>query len=427
MQEDIDLRPYLRTLLARWRLVLVTTILTTVAAAGISLVVPPSYEARSGLILLKSRTTATFDSDIRTVSEADLSDIDRTSRRRAMAELIASPDVEVRVVAALGDALPAEERAPGQLLGQIEAAAGSADLITVSARATTPEAAMLLANMWAQEAATYINEIYSAANPAIAAAVDEQIARARQQYDEATTALAAFHGQNNIAVLTAQVSALQNTIDYAMRREVDIVQLRERATLLRQQVAARGADPAILAPSVALLFAQATTYTSLPSGDKRSFEATAPLQFQIQPQGPAPTLDALAAQLDTLLTILPTSEVAQEVAPATVAAQRALQQAQQQLEQEQEQLLLLQKERDIAREAYEKLVRRAEEIAVSTQVPTSEVRFAISAPEPRVPENGTLTQALIVGVFAGLLLGVVGALLADLVADGQRRLVPAEA
>ncbi|MCZ7568488.1 MAG: Wzz/FepE/Etk N-terminal domain-containing protein [Ardenticatenaceae bacterium] len=426
MQEDINLGPYLRTLVARWRLILGVVVLTTAAAAVVAFVTPSTYEATAGLLILKSRTTATFDSDIRTVTEADLADVDRTARRRAMAELVKSPDVEARVVKGVGDELAPAQRKPGALMGQVEVSTGPADVIEVRVKSGSPRTAARVANVWAQEAADYINEVYSSPNQGIATAINEQITQASQRYEQAVNALVEFQGKTSIPALTAQVSGQQSTLDYYATRELERAQLLERARLLREQVT-DGANAATLNAAVTVLLSQAASYTSLPIASSQPIERRTPLQLQVQAAGTAPTLEALGHQLDAFITALEAQEQEQQTEKPEQQALVQIRAAQRQLEAEQEQLRQLQQARDIAWEAYGKLERRAEEISVNLQVPTSEVRFALSAIEPTVPKNVSVVRAVVLGLLMGLMLGVAGAFLADLVAGGSQRLVPAKA
>ena len=123
MEEEIDLREYIEVILRRWKWIGGITLAAVVTAAIVSFfVIAPVYEAKAGVVIVKSKSEITFDPKYRTLSEEELAPlIGNQARRQALEALIKSNSVAAEVVANLGAMLEPEERDVSALLEMVEA------------------------------------------------------------------------------------------------------------------------------------------------------------------------------------------------------------------------------------------------------------------------------------------------------------------
>ena len=113
MEEEIDLREYINVIVRRWKWIAGITLVAVITAAVVSfLILPPIYEAKAGVVIVKSKSEVTFEPKYRTLTEEELGSvgIDVNARRKALEALVRSSSVALEVIDKLGSSLEPEER-----------------------------------------------------------------------------------------------------------------------------------------------------------------------------------------------------------------------------------------------------------------------------------------------------------------------------
>jgi uncharacterized protein involved in exopolysaccharide biosynthesis len=241
MDDEIDLRQYLDVLIAwRWE-ILAIMVLATLVAAGVVLiqraVTPPVYSATATLAIARTGRDIQFDENFRTTLDAENP---ANTRRIALVGLVASNAVAEVVAKGLSDAFDEKERAPIQLIKQIEAAAVTApgsrtegDLIQITARASEPEKAAELATTWAKVYVEYANRLYGDVPVQLIESVQNELAQAQVAYDSTQAKLEGFLSANGVSSLERRITEKTNLIDSLQQNQLQVMQ-----AYIEQQIAA---------------------------------------------------------------------------------------------------------------------------------------------------------------------------------------------
>jgi len=422
VEEEIDLRDYVEVLIRHWKLIVGAALVAVITAAIVSFfVIAPVYEARAGLVIIKSKSEITFEPKYRTLTEEELAraGVDIASRRKALEALVASSSVAVEAIAKLGPTLDPEEREVSILLKMVDTET-TGDLIEIVVRSTDPKKAAAIANAWGEVYETYVNELYSG-RPQSAEDIGAQVVEARKAYEEAQVALTKFMGDNTIEFLSREIEAKQNALAdyYATKQGLD--RLIGDAKALRDQL--RKGPSSSTASDLSILLLQANAFmvsTSLPLQPSTSLplqpSTSLPLQLQLsldQMAGLEGSAEDQLGDLDTLISVLEArrEEVQSPISEGSI--QQEVLQLQEQLEREEARKREMTQTRDLAWETYQTLARKEAEVEVSAQVTDTEVRFAVPAVEPKSPVAPKKKQNITLAGVAGLMVGVGGAFMME--------------
>ncbi len=405
MEEEIDLREYINVIVKRWKLVLGIPFVAVLVAALVSfLLLAPVYEAKAGVVIVKSKSEVTFEPKYRTLTEEEMGQVgmDVNARRKALEALVKSSSVAVEVIAKLGSTLEPEEREVETLLEMVETEANG-DLIGIKVRGKDPGKIAAIANAWGEDYEEYVNGLYGG-RPQSPGDIQTQVAEAESSYKEAEEALAEFTGDNQIDTLTQEIGAKQNTLAdyYTTKRQLDRLIADARA-LWDQLHLETASSPTGTGNDLSIMLLQASAFTLLSPG--------LPVQLQLAFDERA-SLEASAEEqvqdLDALLSILEARrEEVQSLIDEGVVQQEILQ-LQEQLERERARKQELTRARDLAWETYNTLARKGAEVGVASQVADTEVRFAVSAVEPKEPVAPKKALNIAVAGVLGLMVGVFG-------------------
>jgi uncharacterized protein involved in exopolysaccharide biosynthesis len=427
-EERRDPQPYLRAFARRWRVIGAVFAITVLTAAGlIFLIVPPTYQARAGVFLIKARSEINFDPKFRTLSAGSPGESagpqDRQAQQKALVGLARSTALASEVIREVGDRLQPEKRKPDRLQQAIQVV-DQGDLIEIVAEADTPDNAVAVANAWAGAFEKKANSLYGVTRPA--EAIRAQWVAARQRYEEAEAALAAFAADNQMTSLTLALSHQKGWLVDAYATQQRIERALGDATMLRTQLGdANGAAPASTQAALAdlLLRAQATTLASeLPAPNSggtatpASSTGSPATQLQLaidQSTGQSVPLDQLAAQLDLLIAALESRWAQLGTAIASPAVQAELLRLDEQLQREQARERQLKTARDVASETYVTLSRTMAEAEVAEQVGSETVTLAVLATPPDRPAWPNKPLSLAIAAALGVILGCAAALAVD--------------
>ncbi|WP_322494958.1 Wzz/FepE/Etk N-terminal domain-containing protein [Chloroflexus sp.] len=430
MEDEIDLKPYLRALLRRWWVIIGVAAGLAVIVGVLALIRTPPYTSTSSLLIVPASAQVTLDS--RFTSRDSLLFTTTFNQREALLGLARDATLEATVAQAL-----AITYQPGKLISQI-AIESDGDLIWIKAQAETREEAQRLATAWAQEYARFVAETYTR-NTASLPLVEQQLAEAQQRYQEAQAALEAFIAQGKITVADQEVRRLTDMVNstrtagaarfnaYLQRSNILEQTLRD-TRLLRERLASQTSDGPATADAIAALLLRIRNLSDQGS-DRPILQIDSSL---------ATNATVTVADLDQLISVLETesravhSEAerlsAVELEELNPASTRLLLERLIAAQTRHEQLLARQRElihrRDIAFNLVEVLLRRIEELRIADAAPQVSVRYlgTVTNPTPMIDQRA-LTQAAI-AALAGMVLAAAVIVAMEAMASARRSTPP---
>jgi len=375
-EDEIDLRPYIATILRRWRLIAAIAAIAIAVAAAVSLASPTQYEATAAVAIAPPGAQPTPQAKAYT----DL----------ATSDAVVAPLAE-ELAANGGPALPAAE-----LRSKLGAAPGSEPrLVGLTVRDTDADRAARIASAWvpvfARVAANSLN------NPAETLAdLERQLAAAREQLAAAETELAAQERQGGAADLEARVAAAQRNLQDLYAARAALPPAREQLAAIRTRAASR--DPASTADAADQLEAAGLAARLVGYGSPPSLPA---------PGAAAPTNAALVAYLDSLARLL--DRRAAGLDGEIAATRAALLDAQAALQNAQDARAPVQTRRDALRRTVLDLERRAVQIDVASRSGVNRVRPVGDAAPRAVPLPRSTSRNVALGAIVGLMAGTAAA------------------
>ncbi len=224
--EEVDLRRYIQVLARRWKMILGITCAAALAAFLISLALPPVYEAKALLAIVRAKSEITFEPKFKTLGEEDLAVLGARlwgkwyeARRKALAEMVRNPAIAKEVVNRLKGVFGKEEVDPSYLVKRVkgEAGMGGGDVIAVCVRWDDPREAALIANTWAQLYEEHVNRLYATTSTAYCKSIEDELKKAERRYLTAEEALDSFIRQNRIREIKRLIAEKQEVISALQR------------------------------------------------------------------------------------------------------------------------------------------------------------------------------------------------------------------
>ncbi len=393
MEEEIDLREYVRVLLRWWKWIVGVAVVAGAVAAAASYLQPARYEATAvaGWQRLSTRTGDEATAQART-HEIDIS----------LSDLALSEDV-LRALASQSKALPEGVRGSAALRGMLKVSA-SADgsKVQLTARALRAEEAVRLADAWADAMVENANQAYRQSKAQQAKTLDARAKSAWEGVARAEQALAEYQGRSQATVLEVRRASVEQDLRDRLAEQREIARAIQRARDLRGRLATLPADARVqAADAMAALMLQAQT-AGVTSGSQ------APVQVQLTDGAIASvgqTVGEVTDFLDRLVAALTarSDKVAADIAglePQLLALQQQAQQA----EVEGDRLTA---ERDSAREVYATLTEQIRELEAQAAGDQAYVISRASLPAAPVGRNRLFNVA--VAAVLGMMLAVFGA------------------
>ena len=412
--EGIELRAYL-AVIRRWLwLIVLGTVLAGGTALTVSLRMPPIYQAEAAVALMRYKAEITFEPRFTTLSEAELSRMTSfQDRLKALTALVKNSAIASQVIEELGSTLDPEERKVEALLGMVDTKTDG-ELIKILVEADSPQKAAAMANAWARAYEEYINRLYRE-NSLTPDDIQAQAAEAEKGYQQAEEALTEFLGNNQIDVLSREITSKKNTLAdyYAAKRGLE--RLIADAKALQEEL--QGGIPSSSAAarnalSILFLKANASALSSgLPAELQFSFD-----QMATSVEDPAEQL----SELETLIANLEARRAEVEQFIEESPLQQEILQSEEQLEREQARKRQIISVRDLAWETYQTLARKVAEVGVASQVKETEVRLAVAAIEPANPIKPKKKQNTLLASVVGAMLTVGVSFLIEYLDDSIR-------
>lgn len=412
MEDTINIRPYIRSLLRNWWIIISATVGLGLIAWTISVTRTPSYTASASLLIVPSSVQLTLDN--RFTNRNSLLFTTTVNQREALLGLARDATLEERVAQAMAMAYQ-----PGELRGRI-AIDANGDLLRITARADTSDDAQQLATAWAQEYVRLVTETYNRDTVSLAL-VEQQLADAQRRFREAQVRLEEFLAQGEIFSAEQRVRRLTdlvNTVrststnqfaDY-LRRSNILEQILRDARLLRERLTNQASDgtDGNMADAIAALLLRIRNLSDQGS-DRPILQIDSSL---------ANDMTITAEELDQLIDVLEAEyrTVRKEAERLSSIEPEELSPAANQLlierlivaQTQYEQLLARQREltrnRDVAFSLVEVLLRRVDELRVANAAPQVSMRYlgTVADPSPVIGRQ-VLTQVA-VAALAGFVL-----------------------
>lgn len=385
MEEEIDLRPYIRALIQYWWLIAGSALLGAILAFFFTANRPPVYQASALVTVLEPTDVLQFDARV----------VNSTTRNALLKVLpeLAKSDQVIRILAERLDeaGIPAEGQLPQKLIAE-----AGRDPILLNLRAThpDPQTAAEIVNTWAEVFVALGNEIYTNQGESRLKFYEDQFASASERLDAANEALAEFQGQNPLPMITNELTALTLTHAAIISHTAALQILRDDIQAARVQQAVLSGNPLNQTDQFTALALQARAL---------NLQETLPFVFQSTTEAVAENnRDDQLGFLDSLEAMVNEMENASIERLAGMAPQiLAMQKNFEQLNAQSSRLIV---DRDLALETYSTLTRKLDEERIAVQDTSSGFKVASRATAPNSKEGLSPIFAAVVGALVGILL-----------------------
>lgn len=378
MEDEIDLRQYIRVLIKHWVLIVSITVIAVIVAVLVSFTSATVYEAKATVIITSARAEIVFEPKYRTYSLEEDKEL-----KEALVALVKSSSVAAVTLDLLGDELSPEDQSIHSILHKV-AVNASGDLIEISVKSTDPEEAADIANAWAESYVRYINALY-ADMPQSPEELQVQASAALADYDERQREWESFVGNNTIEELTRQIA------DKGLLLTVKS---------LRDQIEAGSLSSASAAAnSLALVLLQTGAYATLPAQLQVALDTLPGLSDSTEEQ---------LHDVDALVSTLESRSGGQQGQTVDELRQDILL-LQMELEQQRDIKKELGNSRGIAWQTYTTLANKVAEVEVASLAQDVIVRVAVLAIVPETPVPAHKITNIAIALVLGLIIGTFGA------------------
>jgi capsular polysaccharide biosynthesis protein len=216
-----DIGVLIEVLLRQWGIIVVLSILCALVAGISTLSLPKRYQANALIASTRISASASFGSNIQTVTEEQLmatvsaASADRKTRLGSYVQLIKNPAIAQSVLDEFKDRLPFSLQTVDALLQAVSGEVVSdSDLIQISATTQDPKLSADLANAWGEAFVNQVNQIYSDSGTSdVYHSIQGQTAASKKVFDDAQAAVEAFYAQNQEANLQRLIAEGRSEVD----------------------------------------------------------------------------------------------------------------------------------------------------------------------------------------------------------------------
>ncbi len=397
LEQTIDLRPYLKSLLSRWYLILGIMVASTLVFFGVSYLLPQTYKATALVTItnldqftLSSLTIQNLDPSLNETSESD-------PLIRAYTDLATSDELLEQVLAEISSMFDGEEKfdSVDDLREILTASTGSdISLLRLSVRYHDPKIASAIVNTWAIMLVPWVNNKFDSQGMQSMAFFEEQLVNANDALNAAEANLIEFQSVNRASIISNELAFYNQTqVDYLNYKQSLFLLKEDAENLLSQLMRQTGSGPGNFAEQLTALNLQLSVYNAQVS-DLTQLEINAAEQFV------GATRQEYIDFLNSLISIIEVKQFAidaslDELDPKILSYQ-------QQLEEALSESRRLYRNRDAAEEAYIAIVRKVEEERISVAQQQYDGLMLVSK---STPPQKSLNAGRILYAFTG---GVVG-------------------
>lgn len=218
-EDEIDLRPYIETVIRHWWLIVGLAVVAATVAFIIGSLGPDTYTAEADVALLSIRSQVTFDPEFTTVPQAESGDV----RRQALQSLATSRSLVAEVYAQVKDRLKSDTVSFGSFQDafSIETAG---DLLRLQVSWTDPEVAAAIANEWARLYTEVANRSYVTTSSQTPEEAGQAAEDAFGRYETAQQAYEAFIAENELDQVQREIAQLDVLITDLQRQKTAALQ-----------------------------------------------------------------------------------------------------------------------------------------------------------------------------------------------------------
>ena len=354
MENEIDLRQYIRVLIRHWKMIVSITVIAVIVAALVSFTSAAVYEAKATVIITGTRSEIVFEPKYRTYSLQEDKEL-----REALVALVKSSSVAAEVIERLGDELEPEDQSILNILSKV-AVNTSGDLINISVKSTDSGEATAIANAWAESYVSYVNALY-ADIPQSPEELQIQASAALADYEERQREWEGFLGNGSLS------------------------------------------SASTAANSLSLILLQTGAYTTLPVQLQMALDTLPGLNASTEEQ--LHDIDALISTLESRSGGQP-GQTVEELRQDILRLQRGL-------EQQNASKRESQSSRDIAWQTYTTLANKVAEVEVASQAQDVIARVAVAAIVPAKSIASHKVTNIGIALVLGLIVGIFGAFAVD--------------
>lgn len=419
--DEIDLRPYIRQIIRRGWIIILLGILFAGLAYIYSRKQPKSYSATSIILLTRSRPILNLAQQFPTVNDP----VDVSARLNAILTLLQSDVVTKQVFEDLRKSSGSVPPSLTSLKSSISVS-NKGDAVLITASSSNANLAIQIANTWATESVSIINQAYSKQQPL--SDIQSQIGTAEQQYKNAQTELETYIENSQIDFIKQRITESTELlakldgdratqIDYFSSRAQTMQETVSQAEALKKQLESSDNSTAgELGDALAVLNTRAIALGINTDKSNINFQVTDPKSLIDSKDKYSADLDAIIQQAqaeeekaNSELETLAKSIIQGQNTPMREEAASQLSDLEKLLENRQTRQKELATKRDTALNAYQALLQKETEITNGPQE-SNEVNVASLAITPIGPVSQNATRNSMVAGMLGLFLGIVGVL-----------------
>lgn len=348
-EDEIDVRQILTTLLQKFWLILIVTLLFAIAGFLVTkFVLQKEYQATAYVMIVKPSTVTNLDpriqSSLQLPDTKSLTDLTRADD--LLAEIIHSPEVA---------GLIEEDIQLSAFRNKLQPTLVGTNQLRLQVTHTDPVGAAAIANTWAQIVTERLNSLFGTDATSLSK-VEAQAEEARTAWDMAEQALIDYLPQSDLDAVQINLSQAKKSLERTLNAIDELDMLLSNTQVLKTRLEAQGGnDPLAFEDSLSLVTLQQ--------------QATGSLQgIQLQITSPEImsaeyTVAEARTNLNTLISALETQRIeyqarAQGQEAGVTALATALENAQYQVDQ-------LTVERDLSLQSYEALSNQVAEVQIT--------------------------------------------------------------
>lgn len=394
MDDEIDLRVYIRALLKFRYWIIGLALVAAVTALIASMLVRPVYEATALVAAIAPSYTMQFDPRFETITNA-------SQPYRAYPTLATSDEVLATLIDELGTDLGPGTWTVASLRKHLDAGnAADPSIVQLQARFDDPERAATVANHWTTLFVDRANDLYGQGTSELAF-FETQLAEAQTTQSRAEQDLIAFQARNQASILQAQLDSQRATMEEYLAAVRSLRLMIQDARSIQERLSTQ--DPASAGSLGDDLTALLLEVEAL---NRRS----QPIQLQISGQQGLTerTVGEQIAFLESLVSALENKQATLENETKALEPDiLKLQEKVQQVQVEEDRLVTA---RTLAQETFETLSRKVAEARIEAQNTVGDVRIASQALAPSRPVSPRKALNTAIGGAFGLIVGIAGAL-----------------
>ena len=402
--DEIDLRQVIQILLGGWRWIAAATLVGGLAALAVSLLLPKQHQASAAIVLTKPDVVFNFDPRITTQYNVPPGE--------GLPELATSDGILADVIGRVEETGVEARGLSRSKLAETSRASISGSMLSLIIRDSEPQRSADLANAWAEIMADRLNQVFAPSSEDKHEYAN-QAKEALASWQEAQQDLVAYQSANREEVLADELSALHDelqtnlhtrwTLGYAILDSQALVgridggggdaphSLNDLATLMLVLQSVGGASQETRASQGSTQANQSGAAQVLMQLDESSFVSR-----------------SIEEQRRFLLSLVVSMQVqrANHVSAAAVL-EESIPEIQGALARAQEARHTLEAQRDLAREAYRALERKAQEARLTAQDNETVARIANRAVTPSTASSPRIMLNAAMGGMLGLVIAVI--------------------